>query len=232
MKNKFVNFLMIIITLLMTTILGIFGILIYEEISGTDALEQVENFVSTYNTLFNDMEDTNKITTPGIIESTSNDIFNEIEDTPNSQMQTINANNANDKFFYSQLEDEAKVIYQALYNNKEQMKSGTAKIELGTYFTDLLKGQGGDELLGRYYQSAVESYLYDNPDIFYISANKLYLNMEKITKRGKTTYNVFINSGSEPNYFSGEYQTEEQVRVAIQKVEQARNEILSMRTGK
>ena len=35
----------------------------------------------------------------------------------------------------------------------------------------------GEELLGYYYQSAIEAYIYDNPDVFYIEFSKLYLNI-------------------------------------------------------
>ena len=65
----------------------------------------------------------------------------------------------------------------------------------------MLKTEGGDQKLEEYYQSAVETYLYDNPDVFYISASKLYLNIETTTKRKNKTYDVFINSGEKTKLF-------------------------------
>ena len=61
------------------------------------------------------------------------------------------------------------------------MKIGTHKIELGDTFSDLLSTENGQTRLGEYYQSAIEAYTYDNPDIFYLSPNKMYLNIEKTT---------------------------------------------------
>ena len=58
------------------------------------------------------------------------------------------------------------------------MKEGTYKINLGTSFSNILSKQNGQEELGKYYQSAIEAYTYDNPDVFYLSPNKMYLNIE------------------------------------------------------
>lgn len=225
MKSKFASFIMTIIMILIITILGIFGIMIYQEITGEDAAAQVQNFISTYKTMVDDMQDKEKITTPQIIDSN----VNEMPSTPNANVNytTIQVN----KYFYDQLDDYSKTIYKALESNKEQMKTGTAQIELGTSFSSLLEQEDGEKLLGKYYQSAVESYLYDNPDIFYITANKLYLNIETITKRNKKSYNVYINNGKYPNYFADEFTSEEQVRQAIEQVEQIKNQIVAQKTG-
>lgn len=227
MKSKLASFIMTIIMILIIVILSIFGILIYQEFTGEDAVEQVENFVSTYQSLFvDDMEEETKKTTPQIVST----IEGKIADTPVTKVETIEKIDI-DKYFYAQLEDYSKIIYSALEQNKEQMKTGNAQINLGTAFSDLLSKEDGEKELGEYYQSAVESYLYDNPDVFYITANKLYLNIETTTRRNKKTYNVFINSGSQPNYFSNEYTSEAQVRQALSKIEQIKNQIISQKTG-
>ncbi len=237
MKNTFVkaivDFIITIISMLMIVILTILGILIYQEITQGNAVEKVENIVSTYKTLFSDVEDTSKKTTPEIIDSNLNeDIFNQAPDTPTTQYQTkIENTGLENKYFYAQLEDYSKIIYKALYENKEKMKTGTAQIDLGTNFSELLSTENGENELGEYYQSAVETYLYDNPDVFYIAANKMYLNIETTTRLGKKSYRVFINSGSRSNYFTDEYESEEQVRQAIQDVENVKEQILSNRTG-
>ncbi len=43
------------------------------------------------------------------------------------------------------MNDYSKIIYKGLEANKEQMKTGTAKIELGTAFTKILETEGGEE---------------------------------------------------------------------------------------
>ncbi len=230
-----VNLIITIVIILIMTILFIFGVLVYQEMTGGNAIEQVGNFVAKYETIFDDMEDTENKTTPEIIETTKNednDVFNHLPSTPTTATQpTPTGTYVNDKYFYAQLGENSKKIYQALDQNKEQMKTGTAQINFGSAFSELLATEDGDKKLGEDYQSAIEAYLYDNPDIFYISANKLYLNIETTTRFGRNTYDVFINSGSQPNYFSDEFTSEEQVRQAIQSVEQVRNQILAQKTG-
>ena len=44
---------------------------------------------------------------------------------------------------------------------------------------DLLDKENGAELLQDYYQSAVETYLNDNPDVFYIDPTKMYINIKQ-----------------------------------------------------
>ena len=227
MKSKFASFVMTIIMILIITILGIFGIMIYQEITGKDAGVKVQNFVATYQTIIDDIQDEEKVTTPQIIDSNVNEMSNTPTANTNLNYNTVKIN----KYFYDQLDEYSKIIYRALEANKEQMKTGTAQIELGTSFSELLEKENGEKLLGQYYQSAVESYLYDNPDVFYITANKLYLNIETITKRNKKTYNVYINNGTQLNYFTEEYTSESQVRQAIQQVEQVKNQIVANKTG-
>lgn len=228
MKSKFTSFIMTIIMLLIIVILIVFGIIIYQEIMYGDADVQVENFVSSYIEPFNDVEE-EKITTPEIIDNSNRE---PIESTPTNKDEETNYDEVQiDKYFYNQLEPEAKTIYQAFEANKEQMKTGTAQIDLGTTFSELLATEDGEKKLGEYYQSAVETYLYDNPDVFYITASKLYLNIETTTRGTRKTYDVFINNGNEQNYFLDGYSSEAQVKQAINEVESIKNQIISQKTG-
>ncbi len=233
MKSKFASFIMTIIMITIIVILILFGAILYQDVTGNDPSEQVQNFISTYIPISDgDTENKDKLTTPEII----GEKLNQIPSTPsknNSGVTTTDYNKIQvNKYFYEQLEDYSKIIYKSFEANKEQMKSGNAQIELGTTFSELLEQENGEKLLGEYYQSAVECYLYDNPDVFYISANKLYLNIETTTRKNKKTYNVFINNGSQPNYFSNNYTSEEQVRQAIEEVQSIKNRIISQSIGK
>ena len=228
MKSKITGLIMSIIILLIIIILVCFGIMIYKEITSNESIAtDVENFVSTYSTLFEDTKKEENVVTPQIIENTT-----EIPKTPTTNKTNIDYSKIEtDGFFYEQLEPESQTIYKALQANEEEMKTGTATIDLGTTFSDLLATSGGEQKLGEYYQSAVESYLYDNPRIFYISANKLYLNIETTTRGNKKTYKVFINNGSQPNYFSDEYTSQSQVEQAIDMVEKTKDQIISQKTN-
>ena len=44
-------------------------------------------------------------------------------------------------------------------------------------------------------------------------------------------YNVFINSGNQPNYFAKEFSSKEQIDTAINKITEEKNNIISNKTG-
>ena len=178
-----------------------------------------------YNATNQESKAQEEMETPEIVENP----INEINST---EVKNVDYSNVNvDKFFYNQLNDYSKTIYKAFESNKENMKTGTYKIELGTSFSSLLSQSNGQDLLGDYYQSAIEAYTYDNPDVFYLSPNKMFLNMETTTQGKKVTYNVYINSGSEANYLVDGYNSKQDIDNAISQIEQVKNEILSRRTG-
>ena len=228
MKNKFTKIIMTFTIIAIIAAFGILATIIYQEIAGIDVATKIEDFKTDLSSISDTLEE--NIKTPKIIDNPLDDLSN-------------NSNNSNDendvnydsivvnKHFYDQLDDYSKTIYKAFESNKENMKTGTYKINLGSSFTDLLSKANGQDELGKYYQSAIESYIYDNPDVFYISPNKMYLNIETTTRGDKTTYNVYINSGEEKNYLLDEFSSKEEVEEASKQVENIRKSILSKRTG-
>ena len=208
-----------------------FGVIIYNEINETDksnALSEVAEFkTSSINT--NDTVEKN-IETPKIIEKNPLEELskNNIENSEND----VNYDNiVVNKYFYNQLESYSKTIYKAFESNKENMKEGTYKINLGTSFSNILSKQNGQEELGKYYQSAIEAYTYDNPDVFYLSPNKMYLNIETTTKGQNKTYNVYINNGEEANYLNEEFSNKQDINLALEKIEAIRKQIIHNKTG-
>lgn len=223
MKRFFTTLIMSIIIILLIAVLGILGYLVWQEIDGEAVANIAQNFVSTVTSLGKDEEN---LSTPGIIDTTSS----ELEATHTSG--DVNYDNVVvDNYFYDQLEEPSKIIYRALEANKENMKSGTYQINLGNTFTDILSSANGESLLGDYYQSAVETFIYDNPDVFYLDVNKMYLNIETTTKRNDVSYNVFINSGNQANYLDEAYNSEAQINQAIAQLESVRNQIIAQAQG-
>lgn len=217
MKRFFTMLIMSIIIILLIAVLGILGYLVWQEIDGEAVADTVQNFVSTVTSIAKE----ENLSTPGIIDTTSS----ELEETP-----TVNVNYDNvvvDNYFYDQLEEPSKKIYKALEANKENMKTGTYQINLGNQFTDILSKSNGEDLLGDYYQSAVETYIYDNPDVFYLDVNKMYLNIETTTKGKNVSYNVFINNGSTTNYLDEGYNSESQISQAIAQLESVKQQIVA-----
>ena len=227
MKSRVAGFIMSIVIILIICALILLGMIFYQEISGVETATEPENFIGNYTSNENTV-DTETITTPQVVE---NNPLNDLQSGSNNNTNVDYSSVTVDKYFYNQLEEPSKTIYKALESNKENMKSGTYRIELGNSFSDILNTTNGQDELGDYYQSAIEAYTYDNPDIFYLSPNKMYLNIETITSSSGVSYNVYINNGNENNYFTDELSSQTQVESAISQVEQVKNSIVSRRSG-
>ena len=227
MKSRFASFIMIIVMILIICALVLLGVIFFQEMEGEETASMPQDFVGNY-TSNDDTVDLDSIKTPQVVE---NNPLDNIQTSDNNNVNVDYSNITIDKYFYNQLEEPSKTIYKALESNKENMITGTYKIEFGNTFSDILDSANGQNELGDYYQSAIEAYTYDNPDVFYLSPSKMYLNIETTTFGSSTTYNVFINNGSDANYFTDEFSSESQVRSAINSIEQVKNTLVSRRTG-
>ena len=221
MKSKLATFIISVIMILIIIILGIFGYIIWQEITGNaEGPGNIITQIATNDTL------KENLVTPNIKTNSLDEMM--AENTNNED----NTNPVMNKYFYNQLSEESKIIYEAFEKNKENMKSGTYTVEFGDKFSDILSKSNGQDLLGDYYQSAIEAYTYDNPDVFYLSPNKMYLNIETTTRGTKVTYNVFMNQGSgNSNYLIDEFSNLSQVNNALEEIEDVKNDILQNRTG-
>lgn len=223
MKSKLATIIMSVVIFLIIAVFILFGTILWNELLKIEASVEPENV----KTVISENENTidSNIKTPEILENP----FDDIEDK-NTQESEVDYSNVNiNKYFYNQLEEYAKTIYKAFEANKENMKTGTYKVELGNSFTSLLNQSNGQDKLGEYYQSAIEAYTYDNPDIFYLSPNKMYLNIETTTKGNNVSYYVYIDSGNEANYLIDEFSSKTQIDNSITQIEQVRDKILQNR---
>lgn len=223
MRSKLVTIMMTTIIVLLVSVFAFMGMILWNEIKRLETSTQPEGVQTILSENANTI-DTN-IKTPQIIENP----FEKIKDS-DKPIEEVNYSDVTiNKYFYNQLEEEAKTIYKAFEANKENMKTGTYKIELGSSFSGLLGESDGQEQLGRYYQSAIEAYTYDNPDVFYLSPNKMYLNIETTTKGKKVTYYVYVDCGQQENYFVDEFSSKEEIENAIEQIENVRNQIIQNR---
>ena len=230
MKGKLANFIISFAFVLVFSIFILAGIFLwdnYMKLETSTEPEKVKTVISeNKNTIDEDIK------TPKIIENPFEGIKDNNDEEEIEEKEEIDYSNVSiNKHFFNQLEEYSKTIYKAFETNKENMKTGTYKIELGNSFSSLLSQENGQDMLGRYYQSAIEAYTYDNPDVFYLSPNKMYLNVETTTKGRNVTYNVFINCGQEANYFIDEFSSGEQIDNAISQIEEVRDKILRNRTN-
>ncbi len=224
MKSKLTTAIMTIVIFLIIGVFVVFGIILWDEFVKLETSLQPENVKTLISENTNTINE--DIKAPQLIENP----FDKIKDGNNQASEVDYSNITINKYFYNQLEEYAQTIYRAFEMNKENMKTGTYEVELGSSFSSLLNEDNGQELLGQYYQSAIEAYTYDNPDVFYLSPNKMYLNIETTTKGKNVTYNVYINSGEEANYLIDEFSSKEQIDKAMNQIEQIRNQILQNRS--
>lgn len=223
MKSRITTIIMTIVIFLIVGVFILFGMILWNELIKMETSVQPENA----KTILSENTNTSKeeIKTPEIIENP----FNEIKDGKEQKSEVDYSNVSINKYFYNQLEEYSKTIYKAFEANKENMKTGAYKVDLGNTFSDLLSQSDGQDQLGTYYQTAIEAYTYDNPDVFYLSPNKMYLNIETTTRGKNITYGVYVDSGKEENYLIDEFSSKEQIEEAIGYIEQKRNQVLQNR---
>lgn len=214
MGSKIASFIMTVVTILIITILIFLGLIIYNEVKESNIATEVEKFVS--NITISSKNTIEEIKTPQILETTT-EVSEKINNDINYNNKTIY------KYFYNQLEEYSKIIYNAIESNKDNMKTGKYEINFGTKFSTVLSKENGEKILEQYYQSAIEAYTYDNPDVFYIDFGKMYLNIETTTKGKNKTYKVLINSGNEQNYLTDEFETKEKIEFALNEIEKIKS---------
>lgn len=222
MKDNFIGFILTIVIILIISCLGILGFNIYKDYIDPDKASSVEEwFGNTVQVVKEKIDEQGETETIGNIEGIQ---------TASQNMQYSSESSTNN-YLYKQLDDISKTIYNGLQNNKENLKTGTYSIEFGNSFSNILSQDNGQKILGGYYQSAIEAFLYDNPDVFYLNPNKMFLNVESTTYRKKVTYNVFINNGDQASYFADGFTSKTQIEQCESQINSVTNQILSNISG-
>ncbi len=222
--KKIINLVMYFIAIILIVLIVWFGFFLYQEFF-TDSSEPI---IYTVDKIFTEepYEEKNIVN-----ENVSISIAEAIQ--TNSTLN--NVKNSDDStsngFFYNQLNNNQKIIYDGLMKNKQYLKQGNYVINFKNTFSSLLSTENGADILGDDYQSAIEAFTYDNVDVFYLDVNKMYLNIETSTKFFKTTYNVYISAGNNTNYLSKEFQTTEKIEKAFLEIEKEKENILSHLNG-
>ena len=223
MKDKILSFILILIIVAIIVVVGIFGYTVYVELTGDDPIQI--NFEGYGGLLTKDDKDTKDTI------SIDKDVFNGIETNENSS-QPIVTNTNRYRHLYGQLDSTAQKIYDKLYENRENLKTGTYKINFGNTFQKLLSTETGENELKKQYQSAIEALIYENPELFYLEATGMFINIEKVTKISGTKYNVYIDNGNKSNYLTNGFNNKEDIEYYQKQIEKVRDYILSNLEGK
>ena len=219
-KDSIESIFLIIIIIALVAIIGIFGYVVYEQIMGEGNIQINFGGEAGYPTIqFGNNNSSEK-------EEEQITIIQPVENVSNS------GETNRYRHLYNQLENDAKIIYTKLYENIDNLKTGTYTIEFGNAFSNTLSKENGDSELKKNYQSAIEAFLYENPEAFFLDAIKMYLNIEEITKITGIKYNVYINQGHKTNYLAEGLYSKEDVERCEAEIEQVKNEILAMVSGK
>ena len=144
---------------------------------------------------------------------------NENKPQKNEQVTTI----INNRYYYYQLDNYAKMIYDAILGNIDNLKTGDYRIDIDGNFDSLLSKESGQKELNKAYDEAVNAINLDVPNLFYIDFSKMYLNIETKTSFFTKKYKLYIDCGDEPNYFSSSFDSPTKVRIANGQIETVKN---------
>jgi len=226
MKDRIISFILTLIILGIIGVIGTLGYIVYTEITKEGTIEIHFEGDSGFPTI-------EYIPSIDKIEILDDKMFSGVEGTTTTTTSsTITTSSTQSRHLYKQLDDTAKAIYSELYKNKENLKTGTYKVDFGNAFQTLLSHEGGDEELKKQYQSAIEALVYENPDIFYLDVTKMYINIEKITKITGTRYNVYVDHGSDYSYLAEGFYSKNDIDKYEQQIEYVKNQILSQIEGR
>ena len=219
MNNKRFNlgtFILSIILILLIITIIFFVLYIYKDINGTKETIKIANSIA--------QDEIDLITVP------ENNFQNEIivsmpsvEDSKNEQMEE-NTNVQND-FYYSQLEQYSKLIYESLENQKDNLKKGNSIISLPNKIGEIIETEENQETLQATFSIAVNAFEYDNPELFYLDTSKLTLFYEG---NSEGIHKVYLKNANEnQNYLMQDFKNEQDVLNAIQEVENVKSEIIN-----
>ena len=152
---------------------------------------------------------------------------------PNEEDESVyEISDKQNRYYYNQLDDNAKIIYAEILNNLDKVKSGEDNIRISSKLSSLSNTDDMNTALMVAFQNAWDAFRNDNMDVFYIDGTKMCL-VTKTTRRGsQIKYEFFISKGQNSNYFINGFYTKSQVEEAEKFVQDKEKEILDSITDK
>lgn len=125
---------------------------------------------------------------------------------------------ANRAYFYNQLNTYAKTLYNEMYKNLDNLKTGTYTIDYGDVFNDLLNTASGEQTLTDAFQLAINALLLDHPEIFYLDVTKMYMYTEINQTLFETTYRISIGPEQGTHYLQEGFNSKSDVLLAEEQI--------------
>lgn len=139
---------------------------------------------------------------------------------------------AQNYYYYRQLDYTGKKIYLSIEKNIEALKDGKDNIPLPPSLNEDAKSNPeGKEYIAKEFQNAWDAFIIDKAQYFYIDSSKVCLVTKMTSKGSSTDYEFFIGKGNNDNYFINEFTSKEQVESAIAEVESIKEDILKNVSG-
>lgn len=152
--------------------------------------------------------------------------INSSNNTDSEPDNNIIYTSANNNYYYEQLNDIAKIMYSALENNIDNLKKENYTIDFGTTFNELLNTTSGQYKLNKAFQSTLDAFFYDHPELFYLDLTNFSLNTKCLSLASLKTYTVEIIP-KENTYLRYGFNSEQDAIAAINQVENIKNSIIN-----
>lgn len=227
-KSKGNVTIIVIIAIIVILILAIVGLFVYQHMIATkDTGSNTQMPTRTNEQLNVDTENnqTNSENTQEnntLIDKTFNIIPDGGGDTGEVELMELSST----KYYYNQLDSNAKIIYDKLKKEKNSFKTGNHVFDFGTEFNTLLHTDNGKETLKKAFSAAIDAFVYDDCELFYVDPSKLSLVSETRSLGGIDTYYISIGAGSNPNYLRSSFQTKESIEEAQKYLDGIVNQIV------
>lgn len=218
MKSKFITALIIILIVLVIFALCFWIFRVY-----TDSKLASNNDVNNVNIdVSKNQSEVDSNNNLGVENQT---VIEPIINSENTDNGTVQPDSFAATYYYSQLNETGKAIYDGLKDNKANLSSGNYVIDYGTKFNTLLNSEGGEDTLDKAFQAAWDAFTYDNVDLFYIDSTKVTITKEYYSIGGIKTYKITIGPGNNSNYFRSTFKTKEEVEEAKNYLENIRKQM-------
>ena len=150
--------------------------------------------------------------------------------SPEHYSEEVNAK----RFYYSQLDQYGKTIYDELKDHIDELKTGEYSADFDLTFNELLHQDDGKEILDNAFQFSINALTFDYPDLFYIDVTKIYLSTEIRTFAFQKSYRVVVGQNIDGNekYLADGMNDEDDVNEAVSAIERVKEEIVDECQGK
>ena len=129
------------------------------------------------------------------------------------------------KYYYNQLDNNSKKIYDSIEKNIENLKTGKYTINLPSDLSSLISDENDFSALNKCFQSAWDAIIMDRVELFYIDISKVELNIKTVTSGNSTKYYLTMGAKENSNYLEDGFEN------ASTKLNNIRNGIIAQLTG-